>query len=85
MIGRKNVSIKFCTDVLYKRTNRHGTRIFEVSAKAEGDDEYIYVGKFHVSANDEITYIPQPHMFFSLLSKKIQGKYELFELLELVP
>lgn len=86
MIDRKNikVSVKFCTVVLYKKTNRHGTRIFTVSAKAERDDNYIYVGKFHVSAKDEITYIPQPHMFCSLLSKEIQQIYGLSELLKLV-
>ena len=79
------VASKFYIDVRYKKTNRHGTRVFIVSAKEEGDDNYIYVGEFHLSKKNEITYVPRPHMFCSFLSREIQQRYRLPELLKLIP
>lgn len=79
------VAIKFYIEVRYKKTNRHGTRIFTVNAKAEGDNDYIYVGEFHVRKENEKIYVPQPHMFCSFLSEEIQQIYDLPELLKLIP
>ena len=99
MIGRKNikVSIEFCTDVRYKKTNRHGTKIIQANACAKGDSKYFKVGEFHISKENEITYIEEKHScfssdhfpenlpFFYFLSKEFQEKYPLPELLKLIP
>lgn len=74
----------FYVDVKYKRTNRHKTKIFTVTARPADGAFFVEVGEFHILEGDHVKYVSQPKVL-DLISKKIQWVYKLDDLLELVP
>ena len=74
----------FYVYVKYKKTNRHKTKIFTVTARPAQGAFFVEVGAFHILEGDRIKYVSQPKVL-DLISKKIQWVYRLDDLLELVP
>ena len=80
------VAKDFHIHVKYEGTNRNGTKSFKVEVKADGDKDFIPVGKFFVSKHDEVKYhVKCNDMFCSFLNKEIKSIYTLSELKKLIP
>ena len=74
----------FYVDVKYKKTNRHKTKIFTVTAKPAESSVFTEVGTFYVLEGNQIKYVSKPSIL-KLLTIKIQRTYDLDSLLELLP
>ncbi len=72
----------FYVNVKYKRTNRHKTKIFTVTANPVKWPFFVDVGTFHIMDGNQIKYISKPNVL-DFLSVKIQKAYNLNDLLEL--